>query len=441
MEIKKILIIGLTSFLTCVGFAKTTSALTITKNSGTEIKLDGLYVFQAGATNQKLSIDKNLSDNVKGFAFFTEAHLSVAVAQEADNGIIAGGKFVIITTTMIKTSPSCNGTHVFIETNFGKIELGSPHDAASKMRITAYNAMVAGGGSWGKYGRVASADMQHEQSLPEFDSSGGFYIDSFTAKFSNISDKTEPSRKISYYTPKMQGFQFGISYIPDTGNFGTSPINNLDKTGRCHNSTAVSTYSVKNGTATESWAINRHLRNAISVGASYDYQISDDVAVKVAATAEYGKPIRGITVTTTNTDATAPAVPTVNYKLTDLNSYNIGALVTHGNFSYAASYGSLGNSLTSAEFHKVGRNTCFYNGAISYGQGPIKTSLSYFNSVKYKNTLHSITLGTEYQITKGVLPYVELGYFRAKGRPVHYRDAAAKKTSGAVALIGTKLKF
>ena len=101
----------------------------------------------------------------------------------------------------------------------------------------------------------------------------------------------------------------------------------------------------------------------------------------------------------------------------------------------------MGKSLTTKEFHKTGRNTKYLNVAVAYGQGPIKTSVSYFKSNQFANTLNSVTLGSEYKLAPGLLPYAELSYFEAKGKPSFYPEAPKRKTRGTVAVLGAKLKF
>ena len=89
----------------------------------------------------------------------------------------------------------------------------------------------------------------------------------------------------------------------------------------------------------------------------------------------------------------------------------------------------------------MGRVTEYYNGAIAYGQGPMKTSISYFKSSRYKNTVDAVSLGTEYLVTPGLLPYAEVAYFEVKGKPVYFPEAPNKKTRGTVGIVGAKIKF
>ncbi len=439
---KKLIMLLCFSCFSSIAFASGCATPDNATASDTEIKLEGYFDFQSGYRNQgKLSgTSKNITDNKKNLTFYTEAAFMATVKQEL-NDITAGAKIVLLPTTKPKLSASYNGSHIFIETEYGKVELGSPHDAASNMSVTAGAiAVPLGGCGWGKFAVLDDNNMKYKGLKPDFDTSGAgsSQIGSFSNSFDDISGKTEASRKVSYYTPEMQGFQFGISYIPDSANTGGNrSLKNLDDKGLSKLSVGITKVELPgiNGGKGDQVIINQNVKDAISVGISYKYAIIDDVAVKVAVTGEYAKPASKIIVLDPNSKVLS------RDKLSNLTSYSLGAVLTYGNVSCAASYGSLGKSLTSKTYHKVGRNTQYYKGAVAYGQGPMKTSVSYFKSLKYKNTVDTVSLGTQYLVTPGLLPYAEISYFQAKGRPVYSVEAPKTKTRGAVALIGARLKF
>ncbi|WP_375327223.1 porin [Candidatus Tisiphia endosymbiont of Nemotelus uliginosus] len=410
--------------------------------SDTEIKLEGFFGFQAGYSNQnKLQgLSKNITDNKKRLAFFTEAAFSATIRQELNN-VVAGAKIVLMPTSKVKTGVSANGSHLFLETDYGKVELGSPHDASAKMRVTGYKVVAATGTNWNKYIQLDSPHMMYKGLKPDFDTSDNFYMESFSNGFNDMNMKTEAARKVSYYTPKMEGFQFGISYTPDSANTGgNSDLKNLDikdKNFSSKSKTGIKTIELGVLENNNVIVLNQNVKDAVSAGISYQRELLDDVAMQVAVTGEFAKPARKLLRLDNDKDKNILS----QSKLSNLKAYNIGAVLSYGNFSCGASYGSLGKSLTSAEYHKVGRVTEYYNGAVAYTQGPIKTSLSYFRSLRYKNTTDAVSLGTEYLITPGMLPYAEISYFQAKGKPVYLVDAPKAKTRGTVALIGAKLKF
>lgn len=433
---KKLITLLCASCLASFAFANTpnTANSPAGGTSDMEITLEGIFVFESGyATQSRLpKVSKNITDNKKKLAFYTEAAIAATIKQELDN-MVVGAKIVLVPTTRAKTSTSYNGSHIFVETDYGKIELGSPFDAAARMRITGYSVSVATGCGWSKYMKLDNSNMRHTGMKPDFDTSDDFYIESYKNGFDDNSGRKEPARKISYYTPKMQGFQFGVSYTPDSANNGGHySLNNLDDAGFSKSRTGIQRATISNGNEV---VINQNVKDAISAAISYEYELLNDIALRVSLTGNYAKPARTARILDRNKVLVAEG------KLSNLKSYDIGGMLTYGNFSCAASYGSLGKSLTTPIYHLAGRKTDYYNAAVAYGQGPIKTSLSYFKSSRYKNTIDAVSLGTEYKLTPGLLPYAEIAYFKAKGRPVYTPDAPKAKTRGTVALLGAKFKF
>lgn len=435
---KKLLLASIIGLASTTSFASG-STTPVISNSDTEIKLEGFYLFESGFSNQnRLGEFENLSDNRKKIAFYTEAAFAATITKTI-NDVIGGVKIVLQPATRTKTSTSYNGSHIFIETSYGKVELGSPYDAGNKLRITG-GQVIAGTGGWWRYANLTSKYMQYNNLKPDFDTSPSFYIESFSNNFDEFNARAEAARKISFYTPKMKGFQAGISYTPDSANAGGNKnLNNVafdnSVTGLTKVNTGIKRYNVENGQVI---TINQNVTDSVSGGLTYEHALGEDADLKLSVTGEYGKPAR-LAVRSQGTGKEYTVLKP--YKLSNLKAYNLGAVFTYGNFSCGASYGNLGKSLTTPDYHKNGRNTYYYNGAIAYGQGPIKTSLSYFKSSRYKNTVDTITVATEYKIMPGLLPYAEISHFQAKGKPVYYPEAPNKKTKGTVGLIGTKLKF
>ncbi len=84
---------------------------------------------------------------------------------------------------------------IFIGGNWGELRFGDEDGAADNMKVGAFT-LAAGTGGIDGAGEVANA---------------GIFFD-------NSSDAT----KIIYYSPKVSGFQVGISYTPDSGHSGSA---------------------------------------------------------------------------------------------------------------------------------------------------------------------------------------------------------------------------
>ncbi len=402
-------------------------------NLNTEVKLEGLFHFQSAYRKQSGLVveEKNVSANRKNFAFYTEAALAGTVARTMDE-ITYGGKIVIVPTTKPKTSPGYNGSHLFMQTEFGKVEAGSPYDAGSKLRVTGSD-VIAGTEDWNRYAKFDGANVQYSQGkdfvpqTPEFTPYVDYFFDStFKTELKQINDGTEPPRLVSFYTPKNNGLQAGISFIPDSSNTGGGNHNEDTTKDKGLKTFQVGKTLDTDPTLTDHrFIVYKNIKNAVAGGLTYEHNISDGVDLKLAATGEYGRISKKAK--EVKTDDQGKVLSTNYYKVSDLKTYNLGAILNCGNMSYGASYGSLGKSFTFKEYYKAGRDTRYYNGAIAYTQGPIKASISYLKSERFKNNIDAFTFGTDLKIIPGLKPYAEVTYFQGKGRPVYTIEAPKKK--------------
>lgn len=439
-----------------LGFSKMSVANEIESGSmpvisDLKVKLSGYGHFQGGYRNQNhlKGDDKNVSANRKSFAFFNDAALFADISNKV-NDVTYGGKIVLVPTAKRKGSATYNGSHIYLESSYGRVEAGSPMDAASNMLIDSSEIASATGGDWDRYAKFDSTDLKQGYDFgPSFATFGEFFLDSkLVSAVETRPYSTEPGRRVSYYTPKFEfgkgaKIQMGISYTPDSSNTGAD-----DPT---KNSTGFDIKKIKRDGTTDPnhyFKFDRSVKNAISGGVVLEQNISDGVDLKLALTGEYGKASNAEKYDNTNNspDPLKAAPDTQNklatYKLKDLRTYNIGAILNAGNFSYAASFGSLGKSLTTPEFHRTGRETTYYTGGVAYKQGPFTTSLTYFRSDQYKNTVDCVTIGTDYKLAPGFKPYAEISGFSLKGKPEYDNgNLKKKKTRGTIALIGAKLSL
>ncbi len=433
------------SFPVLPSFANSIESGSMPVVSDLKVKLSGYGHFQTGYLNQNHldKASKNVSANRSSFAFFNEAALCADVSNKVED-VTYGGKIVLVPTAKRSGSASYNGSHIYLESNYGRMEAGSPFDAASTMFTDAGAIASATGGAWDRYAKFDSDHLKQGKDFgPSFATFAEFFLDSkLVSAIENRPYSTEPGRRISYYTPKFEfgsgsKVQVGFSYTPDSSNTGAD---NPDK-----NSTGVDIRKVENNHYFE---FDKSVKDAVSGGISLEQAISDGVDFKLALTGEHGKAAKAKKMVNNDPNNTDPkkADPAKlalvdTYKLKNLRTYNIGGVLTVGNFSCAASFGSLGKSLTISEFHRTGRDTKYYTAGVAYKQGPFSASVTYFRSDQYKNTVDTVTIGTDYKLAPGLKPYAEISGFSLKGKPEYYTELKKKKTRGTVALIGAKLSL
>jgi hypothetical protein len=397
--------------------------------SDLNVKLNAFAVFESGFSNQgKLrGTEKNLSANNKAVAFFNNSAVVANISNTA-NDITYGAKIVLVPTTKRKVNNDYNGSHVFLEHEFGKIEAGSPIPVARNMTINdgAIPAnYIKTGMEYLKQGKKANPSFLISEET--------ILGDSITAGLDSATYSSEPPRTINYYTPKFtltesSKLQFGVSYTPDSANTG------IDKPSV--KSDSIAKYEIEQATINR-FEIDNSVKNAITSGLVLEQKLTEEAELKLALTGEYGKSVGKIK-KFANKDDKNP----LEYKLSGLKAYNIGAELKVGDFNYNACYGSFGKSLTNKELHKAGNKSHYYNAGISYTYDKATTTyLSYFASNKFKNKVSSVKLGVNHILAPGFKPYAEIHAYTLKGKPEFYPELKARKVKGTVALIGVKLSI
>jgi predicted porin len=117
-----------------------------------------------------------------------------------DNGLTIGFRAELEANT---ETDQIDESYMFIEGRFGRLELGSLNNVQYRM---GYNAPEAQTRPWSNEGNIFNVLAQPTGS-PTFDSTFGTTRSRF---FDNDSEK------VNYYTPRFEGFQFGVSYIPNS---------------------------------------------------------------------------------------------------------------------------------------------------------------------------------------------------------------------------------
>ena len=397
--------------------------------SDLNIKLGAYAAFESGFSNQgKLKgSEKNISANKRGFAFYNDTALFAAISNTTDD-ITYGAKIILVPTVKRKVNKDYNGSYVFLEHKFGRIEAGSPIPAAKNM-------VISDGFIPTKYIKTGIDYLkQSTKAVPSFlTSEGSFLGDQIIASMDSATYSSEPPRTINYYTPKFDltdssKIRLGISYTPDSANTGVErPSDKSD---------GIKKYAVGEATI-DRFEIDRSVKDAITSGIVLEQKLTEEAELKLALTGEYGKSAGKIK-KFANKDDKNP----LEYKLSDLKSYNIGAELKVGDFKYNACYGSFGNSLTTKELHKGNRKSQYYNAGIAYTYNKATTtSLSYFASEQFKNKVTSVKLAVSHILAPGLKPYAEIHTYTLKGKPEFYPNLKARKVKGTVALVGVKLSL
>ena len=110
-----------------------------------------------------------------------------------------GAKIILVPTTkrkVNKVNKDYNGSYVFLENNYGRIEAGSPIPVAKNMMISDGSIPI-------KYIKTNTEHLkQNTKANPSFLTGEGCFLgDSIVAGLDLATYSSEPPRTINYYTP------------------------------------------------------------------------------------------------------------------------------------------------------------------------------------------------------------------------------------------------
>ncbi len=217
------------------------------------------------------------------------------------------------------------------------------------------------------------------------------------------------ANKVTYYSPRFSGAQFGVSFTPDTGDRGTASSITGDATG--------------------------NFENVFAGGINYESDI-EGVGIMASAVGERGT-------NEPNAYGSATANPYVN----DLTAYSLGLGFEFGGFSVAGNWANLGDSLATGASSN-NDNSKYWSLGAGYENGPYGVSVTYLNSElgtgiapvatnSGTNQLQNIVVGADYQMAPGLTPFVEASFFDLDSGST----TAALDNNGNVVLVGAEVAF
>lgn len=405
---KKVLL-GTTTLIGAVALASVASAAT------PKVTLGGFVDFQAGIMNDDLDV------NQRNHSFRNDTEISVKVDGKTDSGLGYGGEVWL--EADVDGDPSDNGgtdnnnqginaskTFVYLDGNWGRFEGGSNVGPDATMKVDASSIARATGGIDGSWYYFANANTTFiaRPDLPmNFGLTGG--NGAFGANFNAFlgDESTENLTKLTYYTPRWNGLQAGISYAPSDQERGQQ----VSAATRADN-TAAMTIGGGGDTTTVSQA-----EGIWQAGINWEGNFSG-FNIKAAATGEAG------------------SAETANYE--DLRAWNFGGSIGYMGFSLAGSYGDWSDSLRLNTSNVDDNDYWTVGGAYEYG--PFGVSVTYMKSnmeltSTTDNEFDNLSVGVDYKMAPGFTPYLEASWYE--------QDAVtlANDNDGSVVIAGTLLSF
>lgn len=427
------------------------------------------------------SASKNYIKNPENFGNDTQLFAKIGIKDQENRvfGAIAKVEFNYNTNGR-NESPNLDQSFLFLESDFGRLEFGNYFAVNQKMKSGPAQIARGAGGINGKYLEQVNFPMLGNSSNSNAACSGGFtsaacsnvklprFItlsqspighggygksfyrfgsrndypfqsydytafnhSNFRALKDDSYDGLEDAAKFSFYSSRIDGLQFGLSYAP------SSKANGATK------KTALDVDEIA-------------LRNIFSYGINYSKSI-DNLDLKLFLTGEKAKQ-----------DNSQFSVARRN-----LNSYDFGGVLSYFGFSLGASFGSWGKSLqpkngtyscnydpnltiaaqncssqSSSKFKNAGYNSI----GLSYEIGPFGASITSLRSNFQNNKYEATSFGIDYKIKKNLVSYVELTKFsfktnqpKAQGiidqNSLSNNQRQIANNSGNVLLVGTSYIF
>lgn len=286
-------------------------------------------------------------------------------------------------------------TYLYVENDsFGRVEGGMNVGASSTLEVDASTIARGTGG--------VDGDIFYNM---DTSASNGSYITSPNLPTADEETDEGNANKLTYYTPRFSGVQFGVSFTPDTGNRGSATSISFDDD--------FSDYS-----------------NVFAGGVNFQSDVADGVGIMASAVAEFGTAEGGSGTALTNDD------------LEDLSAYSLGLGFEFEGFSVAGNYADLGDSGQDTT-PTAGSDTdqAYYTLGAAYENGAYGVSVTYLNSQAgnavdpTQNELSNLVIGADYQMAPGLTPYIEYANFELD------EQGTANDSDGSVVLVGAELSF
>jgi len=384
--------------------------------SGPTVTVGGYADFQVGSSDQESLFEASPATNAfsKDLHTRTDTEIYIKVDGKTDNGLGYGALIELEADVSADDDTGANNNaeraYIYVESGFGRVEVGATGDAGDALRVDASTFARATGGIGGDFYKYADlGNSQTPVSVSDFYILPGLptAVGLTGEADGGVKTARATANKISYYSPRIQGLQLGVSYTPDQDERGTASGFSSDSNGAAGAVTGI--------------------ENAWNVGLNYDGEFSG-FGIEASAQAEWGNTENAGLVATTRDD---------------LQAYAFGLAGSYAGFTLGGSYGIIDESSNTATLNT---ETDYWTLGAAYVFGPFGTSVSYMDSTIENQTgtndseFQNIVVGADYQLAPGLVPYVEVSFFETDN---NIADVAGTSVDneGTIFIVGTELNF
>ena len=369
--------------------------------SGPTVTVGGQADFQIGSSSQDSAYEIDGTVYDRDLHTRSDNEIYISVDGKTDSGLGYGAYIELEANVNQDDSTAGNNNsetaYIYLESGFGRAELGSGYDATNNLRVGADSFARATGGINGDFYKYANLNTNYLV-IPGLASNGG--IPGLANVFDNGAGTTSTdtktdiatANKITYYTPRIEGVQAGVSYTPDLNERGTA-----------------------NGFTSDATA---GVENLWSLGLNYENQFND-VAVNASAVGQWGD----------NKTSGFDGVESYDFGV----SASYMGITAGGSYGFSDELSYTASSDVTADYWTLGA---------AYEFGPFAASATYFVS-EVENVaagedaeFDNLSIGADYQLAPGLVPYVEVSFFDTDDNTSGTAD-----NDGTVFIVGTQLNF
>ncbi|MBC8241833.1 MAG: porin [Alphaproteobacteria bacterium] len=363
----------------------TTALVAVSLLAGTAGAAEKIKLGLGGYWRGVIQIGDNESDaspatlDNRGHGLGQESEIYFSGKTTLDNGI----KFGVMVQLEGETSgDQIDNTYIWADGSFGRVEFGETWGVSLLMSAGSIGELIDGHGDFGSQGSVTTLN--------------GLGLNSYGGDAGILQT---PDQKIQYFTPRMSGFQLGVSYMPEnnTGN----------------NSTGSGLNSQLDGT------VGNEL---LDVAANYVGKMGGtDVRV-------FGSRF------VSDTEATAVGAAAG----TDVDGYSAGGQIGMSGFRIGGRYTKIDDRAGAANTDRVE-----WRAGVDYASGPYKVGIVYqlatgdVAAVVRDDETRYVSVGGSYNLGPGIKLFGGLQFFDFEDSS----NTAATQGSNTVGVIGTKFSF
>lgn len=323
--------------------------------------------------------DDNSATDTEGFAIVSDTEVFFTGMTTLDNGISVGVNVQLEGNT---GGDQIDESYLIVKGNFGEVNLGSENSALYKMNYGPTD-----------YGIGINSGDQTAWVPNSIGASGGFFRSPFGSTNVEATSGDNDGEKLTYYTPRIEGFQLGVSYMPESGQDDGGIVD-------------------KNSEVTDGFAIAANFKrdfDGFNVGLSGGYGAYTD-----------------------GPDGQD-----------DPEAYSFGATFGFGGFTLGGAYAASEGTTDGDEEEGMALG-------VAYASGPWGVSVNYFNgesdaitaadgTITNDGEHSSYTLNGKYTLGPGITAAATLGYTELETD--NTASAGNNETDGTYFVVGMKVSF